>query len=80
MDLINIAICGGRKISHLEDNIKAIGIRLTDEDIKEIESAYEFDIGFPHTMIAQHPSGNFLLNSVAYTEYTDVEKPIHSDD
>ncbi|KAF9523565.1 Aldo/keto reductase [Crepidotus variabilis] len=44
-------IIGGRKVEHLEANIEALSISLTDEQIKFLESATEFDLGFPLTMI-----------------------------
>ena len=40
-------ICGCRKLSYLEDNIKALSLELTDEEINEIEKAVPFDLGFP---------------------------------
>ncbi|ORY92787.1 NADP-dependent oxidoreductase domain-containing protein [Leucosporidium creatinivorum] len=44
-------IVGGRKVEHLHDNIQALSIKLTAEQIKEIESAKDFEPGFPHDMI-----------------------------
>lgn len=44
-------IVGGRKVDHLKGNIEALTLTLSPEDIKEIESAVPFDLGFPHTMI-----------------------------
>ena len=44
-------IVGGRKVDHLKGNIEALTLTLTPEDIKEIESAVPFDLGFPHSMI-----------------------------
>ncbi|GAM85133.1 hypothetical protein ANO11243_031370 [Dothideomycetidae sp. 11243] len=44
-------IVGGRNIEHLKGNIEALKLKLSDEDIKEIESAWEFDPGFPLTML-----------------------------
>ena len=44
-------IVGGRKVDHLKDNIEALTLEITAEDIKEIESAVPFDLGFPHTML-----------------------------
>ena len=44
-------IVGGRKIEHLHANLEALDISLTDDQIKFIESASEFDAGFPHWMI-----------------------------
>ena len=46
-----IPIVGGRKISHLKENIRALELKLTDEQIKEIEDAIQFDPGFPHNFI-----------------------------
>ena len=40
-------IIGGRKVEHLHANIEALDIALSDEQIKELESAVPFDIGFP---------------------------------
>ncbi|CBX89962.1 hypothetical protein IAQ61_003512 [Plenodomus lingam] len=40
-------IVGGRKIEHLQGNIEALALTLTDEDIEEIEAAVPFEIGFP---------------------------------
>lgn len=40
-------IIGGRKVEHLYENIEALEISLTDEQVKELESATPFDAGFP---------------------------------
>jgi aryl-alcohol dehydrogenase-like predicted oxidoreductase len=40
-------LCGGRQIEHLETNIEALALELSDEDIKEIEAAVPFDLGVP---------------------------------
>jgi aryl-alcohol dehydrogenase-like predicted oxidoreductase len=52
-------ILGGRKISHLEGNIAALGLRLDAEEMKEIDNAYGFEIGFPHSFI--NPAGTMVL-------------------
>ncbi|KAF2152389.1 norsolorinic acid reductase [Myriangium duriaei CBS 260.36] len=44
-------IVGGRNTDHLKGNIEALKLKLTEEDIKEIEDAYPFDHGFPTTML-----------------------------
>jgi diketogulonate reductase-like aldo/keto reductase len=44
-------IIGGRKIEHLKGNIDGLKIDLTEEDIKEIEEATPFDIGFPNNFL-----------------------------
>ncbi|PNS18871.1 Versiconal hemiacetal acetate reductase [Sphaceloma murrayae] len=40
-------IVGGRKVEHLKGNIEALKLKLTDEEIEEIESTVPFDHGFP---------------------------------
>ncbi|KAI1395817.1 Aldo/keto reductase [Hypoxylon fuscum] len=44
-------IVGGRKVEHLQDNIQALRIKLTAEQIEFLESVVPFDIGFPNTFI-----------------------------
>jgi aryl-alcohol dehydrogenase-like predicted oxidoreductase len=45
-------IIGGRKLEHLKGNITALDLKLTDEEISEIDAAYKFDHGFPHTFLS----------------------------
>jgi len=45
-------IVGGRKVEHLKGNIAALGISLSEDDLEEIEKAYVFDPGFPHTFLS----------------------------
>jgi diketogulonate reductase-like aldo/keto reductase len=40
-------IVGGRKVDHLKGNIDALGVKLSQEEIDEIDGAEPFDIGFP---------------------------------
>lgn len=44
-------IIGGRNVDHLRGNIEALSIALSPEDIKEIEAAVPFDLGFPHNFV-----------------------------
>lgn len=46
-------IVGGRNIDHIKGNIEALKLKLSKDDIADIESAYEFDVGFPTTMLFQ---------------------------
>jgi aryl-alcohol dehydrogenase-like predicted oxidoreductase len=48
-------ICGGRKVEYLKGNIEALSVELTKEDIKEIEDAKPFDLGFPHSFASFGP-------------------------
>lgn len=43
-------IIGGRKVEHLQSNIKALEISLSADQIKYLESVEPFDPGFPHTV------------------------------
>lgn len=44
-------IIGGRKVEQLMANLEALEIRLSKEQIEYLESATEFDPGFPNSMI-----------------------------
>ncbi|KAK1762023.1 putative aryl-alcohol dehydrogenase AAD14 [Phialemonium atrogriseum] len=44
-------LVGGRKVEHLQDNIQALKIKLTDKQIEFLESVRPFDVGFPHDFI-----------------------------
>ncbi|KAI9440921.1 NADP-dependent oxidoreductase domain-containing protein [Lactarius indigo] len=46
-------IIGGRRVEQLMENIAALDISLTAEQIKRIEEASPFDPGFPHVMIVR---------------------------
>ena len=50
-------IIGGRKVEHLMDNIEALDISLSTEQIKYLEEVIPFDLGFPHGMIVRLFSG-----------------------
>jgi len=55
---------GGRKIEHLKQNIQALEISLSQEQIQRIESSNPIDLGFPYTVIGHSvetsPFGAFL--------------------
>lgn len=51
-----IPIIGGRKIEHLQDNIQALSIRLTKEQMDYLESRTNFDVGFPSSFIGESPA------------------------
>lgn len=44
-------ILGGRKIEHVKGNIDALSIELSSEDMREIETAVPFDLGFPNSFL-----------------------------
>jgi aryl-alcohol dehydrogenase-like predicted oxidoreductase len=81
-------IVGGRKVEHLKGNIAALGVSLTEEDAKEIEKAYVFDPGFPHTFLsgtlftgespegAAGPGDVWLTKLMGNFDWVEAETPI----
>jgi aryl-alcohol dehydrogenase-like predicted oxidoreductase len=45
-------VCGGRSIKHLDQNIEALGLQLSRDEIVQIDDAVPFDKGFPHSFMA----------------------------
>jgi len=70
-------IVGGRKIEHLKGNIEALSLKLTKEDIDEIEGAVPFDLGFPMNFLGNgNPADNFLLKMAGHFDYVDEPKSL----
>ena len=75
-------ICGGRKVDHLKGNIEALGLQLSEEDMTEIEQAYDFDIGFPHNFLAggqnaiKGPEDSFLVQRLGNIDFVKAPRPI----
>ena len=46
-------IVGGRKVEHLKQNIQALDISLSPEQIRRIDGAKPFDVGFPNNIIVR---------------------------
>ncbi|KAM0548753.1 hypothetical protein ACHAPJ_009749 [Fusarium lateritium] len=75
-------VIGGRKVEHLEGNIAALSLELSKEDIKEIEQAYSFNMGFPYNFLAGSPKGVkgpadvVFSNLRAEFDYVEPLKPI----
>ncbi|KAJ0131805.1 hypothetical protein HZ326_25094 [Fusarium oxysporum f. sp. albedinis] len=44
-------IVGGRKVEHIQGSIEGLNVELSEEEVAEIENAYPFDHGFPHTFL-----------------------------
>lgn len=75
-------LIGGRKVEHLKANVEALGLELAPEDIAEIEAAYDFEPGYPHTLItasgypAAGPQDVHILESMGHYDYVAPQKPI----
>ena len=64
-------IVGGRKIDHLKENIAALKVRLTDDEIKEIEDAgQDFKMGFPHNFLGGGEHGAVHSGEVVWLSRT----------
>ncbi|KAL4895872.1 sterigmatocystin biosynthesis dehydrogenase stcV [Aspergillus ambiguus] len=81
-------ILGARKVDHLKGNVPALSVALSDEEILEIESAYEFDHGFPHSFLSgtlfdqTHPRGAYgpgdvwLTKNFGQFDWVEAPRPI----
>ncbi|KAF8073440.1 NADP-dependent oxidoreductase domain-containing protein [Lyophyllum atratum] len=59
-------IIGGRKVEHLLGNLEALDISLTQEQIAFLESAVEFDLGFPGNFIGTGLTQPWLMKSAGH--------------
>ena len=62
-------IVGGRKIEHLEGNIAALSLELSQEEIEEIEGAVPFDIGYPMNFLGRNEHESPLNKIGGHCEY-----------
>jgi aryl-alcohol dehydrogenase-like predicted oxidoreductase len=73
-------IIGGRKVEHLHDNIKALSIKLSDEQIKYLEEQTSFDIGFPGNFVGESPfatgQSQFILAGAAKMGWPTPQRPV----
>lgn len=58
-------IVGGRNINHLKGNIEALGIELSAQDIADIDSAIDFDIGFPMNFLFEFGGAKYDTNKTS---------------
>ncbi|KZV88884.1 arylalcohol dehydrogenase [Exidia glandulosa HHB12029] len=69
-------IVGGRKVEHLMDNIKALEIRLTPDQIASIESVVPFDLGFPHNFVGDGTHPNIFYQITGQVDFAPRAQPI----
>ncbi|KAK8219303.1 hypothetical protein M8818_001037 [Zalaria obscura] len=77
-------IVGGRKIDHLKGNIEALSLKLTKEEIDEIDDAAPFDIGFPLNFLfmgqrydmSKDTKDVFLVKANAHLDTLPKQQPI----
>ena len=73
------SIISGRKIQHLNDNIEALSIHLTNENIKEIEGAVPLGIGFPQSLLGGDDGATasphiLLNNNIGHFDWVETPK------
>lgn len=69
-------IVGGRKVEHLMDNIEALKISLTSDQIKRMESVLPFDLGFPLSMIGDGTQPSWLMKTAGQFDRWPLPEPI----
>lgn len=68
-------ILGGSKVEYLKANVEALSLELTPDDVAEIETGYDFDLGFPQTFMnpgrymIKGPQDISIINSMGYFDY-----------
>jgi aryl-alcohol dehydrogenase-like predicted oxidoreductase len=70
-------IVGGRKVEHLQDNLQALSIKLTSDQIKLLESVKPFDLGFPCNFLGDDPNvtgSNVRLNRAGQMSFPDLRR------
>jgi aryl-alcohol dehydrogenase-like predicted oxidoreductase len=70
-------IVGGRKLEHLKGNIAGLSLDLSETDMKDIEEANSFDIGFPMNFLGG-PSQSFSSSPLPIVPRVVVFSFFHS--
>ncbi|TFK48669.1 Aldo/keto reductase [Heliocybe sulcata] len=69
-------IIGGRKVEHLMDNITALDISLSDEQIAYLDSILPFEIGFPGWFIGNGSAPTAIMANAANFDKLKPVAPI----
>ncbi|ODM16576.1 putative aryl-alcohol dehydrogenase AAD14 [Aspergillus cristatus] len=73
-------LVGGRKIEHLHDNIQALKIKLTPQQVEYLESVRPLDPGFPNTLLGPDPKvtgqASFMLAANSQLAFVRAPRPI----
>jgi diketogulonate reductase-like aldo/keto reductase len=64
-------IIGARRLSQLDDNVGAVDVHLTAEELARLDALTKPTLGFPHTVLARAPD---LINNG--TTVNGVSAPI----
>ncbi|KAJ3541244.1 hypothetical protein NMY22_g3959 [Coprinellus aureogranulatus] len=69
-------IIGGRKVENLLENIEALDITLTEEQLKYLDSVVPLNLGFPHNIIGNGTAMGLLNYANGHVAYWPVARPI----
>ncbi|KAI9025398.1 Aldo/keto reductase [Hyaloraphidium curvatum] len=69
-------IVGGRKVEHLMDNIEALTLSLSKEQIAKLEAVLPFEPGFPSNFIGDGTGANWLMQTAGQFDNWPVQEPI----
>eukprot|EP01117_Protostelium_nocturnum_P006891 TRINITY_DN246_c0_g1_i1.p1 TRINITY_DN246_c0_g1~~TRINITY_DN246_c0_g1_i1.p1 ORF type:complete len:379 (-),score=149.25 TRINITY_DN246_c0_g1_i1:213-1349(-) len=71
-------IVGGRKVSHLKDNVESLKLEpFSEEELKGLESVAPFDIGFPANFVGNRPGEGKIMQNVWKRVYVKDAKPVN---
>ncbi len=57
-----IPIIGARKVHHIEDNLQSLDVKLSAEQIQQLEQVSQIELGFPHDFFKADMVRNFVYN------------------
>jgi diketogulonate reductase-like aldo/keto reductase len=57
-----IPIIGARKVSHLEDNLQCVDLKLSADQIEQLDRVSQIELGFPHDFYKTDMVRNFVYN------------------
>ncbi|EMD38809.1 hypothetical protein CERSUDRAFT_81624 [Gelatoporia subvermispora B] len=69
-------IIGGRKVEQLMDNLEALDISLSGEQIQYLEGILPFSPAFPNSLIGDGSKPSWLLTSAGHLDGWPVQQPI----
>ncbi|KAH9927990.1 uncharacterized protein BXZ73DRAFT_102498 [Epithele typhae] len=69
-------IVGGRKVEHLDSNIEALDVALSEAQIKYLGGVLPFDKGFPRNFVGDGESYTGLMKNAAQFEKWPMQQAI----
>jgi hypothetical protein len=74
---VTSVIIGARRLSQLDDNVRAVDVKLTAEELARLNAVTEPTFGFPHGILTTAPSitnGGTTINGV-YAPISEYAMP-----